>query len=443
MPKTPRKILLIDDHDKVRSLYRANLEAYTGAVVCDAATLDDGIALFDQEEHDIVITRGSVENRDAAKKMWELIQNTNDKIDLMVIGNTSLKHFQAHLFKEPIAIKTLIQACANILQVTPLQMFEKDVGEFYPIPLSMIMPGLQLVCPVYKKVEDEYNLLLDKDQHLHQEVIVLLKNVGIDEVYVEAKNRLKFINSLTVQITDFLRIDRTTIKEKVENTSRGFEMVREMARKMMMDEETIHLAQASIETMSSIVSQVPTLKQILELAQNNTMSFAYQHSLLTTFVACHIIKHMDWGTRDQQAKIAFVSFFHDISLVEDRLCEIHSEYELKDANFSEEDYDKVNNHALRSAKFVAKYYTSIPLGADIIIKQHHGSRDGIGFKGISQNISPLAIVFLVAEEWAIWSLRNNATGSPKERETVMNIVKNKFSNLGFTKVIQALEKLDF
>ena len=444
MNSSAATILLVDNHQKTQNLYKANLEAYTGAIVISCSILDEALEKIKHSEFDIVISRATIDNRDAAKAIFKLLSNQNAKSNLMIIGSTSLKHFQAQVFHEPMAMKTLVQACAKYLNVTPIIMFEKDVGEFYPISLDLILPGFQLVCTSYKKDEHgNFIELLKQDQHIYKEVIILLKNNNIDTIYVKAKDRLKFINSLTVQTTEFLKLDRLTLNEKVQTVNRGHEMVRNMAKQMMMDQETIELAQASVETMFSIVNQVKTLKQILELTLNNHMSFMYQHCLLTSFIACHIIKNMEWGTRDQQTKIAFVAFFHDITLHDDKLCNIHTQEELDSAQLSEKDREKVEKHALRSAKFLSKYYSAIPLGAEIIIKQHHGNRAGIGFGEISQNISPLAIVFLVAEEWTIMALRNRKTETSLSREAIINKIKRKFDRPGFKKVIATLDKLDF
>ncbi len=441
MGNKPAVILLLDDHEKTRNLYKANLEAYTGAIVISCSNLDEASSSLQENDFDIVITRAQIEHRDAAKKLFSELQDKSST--LMVIGNTTLKHFEAQIFHEPMAIKTLVQACAKQLNITPRTMFEKDVGEFYPIPLPLILPGFQLICPTYKMDQHgNFILLLEEDQHIYQEVIILLKNDGVETIYVKAKDRLRFINSLTVQTTEFLKIDRLNLEEKIQTVNRGHEIVRNMAKQMMMDQETIELAQASVEAMFSIVNQVKTLKQVLEVTHNDHMSFMYRHCLLTTFIACHIIKHMEWGTRDQQTKIAFVAFFHDIALNDDKLCMIHTQQELEAANLSEEEYKRVEKHALCSAKFLAKYYSAIPLGAEVIIKQHHGSRTGIGFGEISQNISPLAIVFLIAEEWAIWALRNQDIDSALEREKILNKIRRKFDKPGFKKVIATLEKLD-
>ena len=57
------------------------------------------------------------------------------------------------------------------------------------------------------------------------------------------------------------------------------------------------------------------------------------------------------------------------------------------------------NHALDAAQMVINY-PSIPLGAEVLIKQHHGSTTGRGFVDrVSPSISPLAAVFITAEEF--------------------------------------------
>ena len=437
-------ILLLDDHEKTRRLYSANLEVYTGANVIEFGEIDQAIEYLDDEIPQIIIVRSKVQQRNAAEKISQILKDHSEKVLLIIIGESSISGYDAKIFQTPVDIKALVQVCAVELKVTANLMFSTDVSAFYPIPIYLLLPGLQLVCPIFKRAPDgSHKELLTKNHRVHQEVLVMLKDDNIDTVYVNSKDRLKFVSSLTVQTTEFLRNDRISIKDKMTSVEQGHKMVREMAKKMMIDTETVQLAEASIDTMVSIVDHVKTLKSMLALTLSNDMGFMYRHCLLTSYIGCHIINNMEWGTQDQQTKICFVSFFHDISLQDEELLKIHTDEELMHANLSESDHKKVDQHAIRSATFLSKYYSSIPLGADVIVKQHHGSRNGIGLSNLSQNISPLSIVFIVAEEWALFALRNEEKKENQGRKKVLSYIYRKYNLPAFKKVLSVLDKLSF
>lgn len=438
------EILLLDNHEKTRHLYAANLEVYTGANIVEFNNLDDAIEYLNQGgSPNIIITRAKIEQRSADEKMVSMLKGKVE-VPLLILGESTVNYFDATIFKDSTDVKIIIQACAKILNVTPTLMVDKDVSDYYPVPLYLLLPGFQLVCPVYKVGSNgEYKEFLKKDHHVYQEVLVMLKDEGLDTIYVKALDRLKFISSLTVQTTEFLRNDRISIEDKLHSTERGHQMVKNMAKKMMIDPETIQLAEASIDTMLSIVESVSTLKSLLELTMKNHIGFMYRHCLLTSYISCHLINSMEWGTKDQQVKISFVSFFHDIALQDENLVKIHTQTELEAANLSPSDKKKVEHHAIRSATFLAKYYTSIPMGADIIVKQHHGSRNGIGLDNLSQNISPLSIVFIIAEEWALFAIKNADLDEEIARPRIVNYLRRKYNLPVFKKVLSVLDKISF
>jgi hypothetical protein len=438
-------ILLVDNHEKTRHLYSVNLEVYTGASVVQVDSIEDAISYLEINNPQIVITRSKIEQRNAGEKLHGVLKMKENTIPLIVVGESNLSIYEATTFKEPIELKALLRICAQTLGVTAGDMAGSDVQEYYPIPLYLLMSGIQLVCPIYKlNIKGEYKPFLKTDHHIHQEVLVMLKTDGIETIYINAIDRLKFVSSLTVQMTELLRNDNITIEEKLHSVERGHKIVRSMAKNMMIDSETVELAEASIDTMTSIVSQIKSLKSLLEMTLKNKMGFVYRHCLLTSFIGSHIIKNMEWGTRDQQIKICFVSFFHDISLQDESLIKIHTQNELEDANLSKKDKEMVDHHAIHSAEFLSKYFNSLPIGIDIIVKQHHGSRNGIGLSNLSQNISPLAIIFIIAEEWALFAIKNeDADKEDKkvERQKVIAYLRKKYNLPAFKKVITVLNKL--
>ena len=85
--------------------------------------------------------------------------------------------------------------------------------------------------------------------------------------------------------------------------------------------------------------------------------------------------------------------------------------------------------------------SGIPLGVDAIIKQHHGSRSGVGFSQSPQSISPLALVFLIADEWVTNLMISEKNNYHLSHEVLLTIVKNKYRSLSFQKIIKSLEKL--
>ena len=224
-------------------------------------------------------------------------------------------------------------------------------------------------------------------------------------------------------------------------TSKVQEMVHENIREIGVTDDTAKLALAGIDSMNVIIGQVPTLKALLSNLEASQSSFRYKHCLLGNFLCFHIVSKMEWGTQDQSSKLSMVAFFHDIALNEDSLCEIHSDFELDNADFSDKQKQTVEKHALQAAKLLQQF-PDLPLGVDLIIKQHHGTRSGIGLSMNTQSISPLALVFIVAELWAHKILNSLKAGDVISKDAAISQLKQRFSQPVFRKVIDSLDRVE-
>lgn len=109
---------------------------------------------------------------------------------------------------------------------------------------------------------------------------------------------------------------------------------------------------------------------------------------------------MTWGGDGQTDKINFVLFFHDIYLAPIFMKHPQLKFEktrLESPLLSEKEKDIIMNHARLAAELVVTY-KRCPMGADILIKHHHGMKKGSGFANkYPEDLSPLSKVLLIAE----------------------------------------------
>jgi hypothetical protein len=82
------------------------------------------------------------------------------------------------------------------------------------------------------------------------------------------------------------------------------------------------------------------------------------------------------------------------------------------------------------------------MGTDQIIRQHHGQLNGIGFSDhYGANVSPMAIVFIVAEEYTRIIMKREA--GPFDREEMMRELKDVFPTSRFAKIVEKLATVSF
>jgi hypothetical protein len=434
-------IVIVDNHKRSGQLYSVGLEAYVGATVVEFGLIEEAVEFLSSNSPAIIITRGLFDQRDAGVKFAQMIETGNLKIHLIVIGQTKVSIHQATIFDENVEVRDIIKKCASLLGVTAKAMAEKDVGEYYPIRLSLLCPNLSLVCPIYKKnANGEFVKFLEAESKIHPEILTILQSSGDKEIYVQAAHRLKFVNSISMFLAEMMADDRLTLEDTIMLSNNSYNIVRDSARRMMISPVTIQATEANINTMMSITGKIPKLNQFLKMTTSK-VNFVFKHSLLTCFVASHIIDKMEWGTNDQKVKIAFVCFFSNLLLNQDDYILVHSKEDMDLMNLSDSERENIINHPINAAKIMSKYYTSLPFGVETIVKQHHGNRYGNDFAQNPATISPLALVYIISDEWVTLILKAERRKLPLTRAESLSIIKNKYKGMMFQEIIGALNDL--
>ena len=231
------------------------------------------------------------------------------------------------------------------------------------------------------------------------------------------------------------------MEERIKTTAQGFQMVMEQARKIGIAESTMSLANECMESMKKIISGNKSLKTLLNNLLKNQGTFRYRHSLMINYVGAHIVKKMPWGSKEHQEKLSFVSFFHDIALSKDEYLDYRTDKKLKESSLSSKEKESINTHPLTAAKLLAQL-KRIPFGTETIIKQHHGSPTGVGFNKISVNLSPLAIVFILAEECVHFIIGHDERGVDLDKERLIAHLQKKYNIPSFQKIIPTLKSLE-
>ena len=179
----------------------------------------------------------------------------------------------------------------------------------------------------------------------------------------------------------------------------------------------------------------------------NKGDFAYKHSVLATYLACGIIKNISWGSQEQQNKVSFALFFHDIYLVplfkKYPDCANEEDFLFR-SDVSEEEKTIVLEHAMLAGRLV-KTFPRCPMGADMIITQHHGMTNGQGFAvNYKDDISPLSKIIIIAEDIATDILARLKAGDAKkiaDNDSYLERLRERYKNHTYKKIIEAFREV--
>ena len=205
-----------------------------------------------------------------------------------------------------------------------------------------------------------------------------------------------------------------------------------------MSERAIEMAKVTVESIVKIAAASHGLSDLMDILHDSEESYLYRHSLLVAVISHQIIGEMNWGNEEQKIKVIFAAFFHDITIPDEKYCQIHSQQELDDCGISEKDKAAVLGHAFNAAKLLANV-TDIPFGVDTIVVQHHGSLNGVGFKKEERDerLSSLATLFLVVEDYVDFLMATERESF--EHDKVMRQLESIHPHGNFAKVVAALD----
>lgn len=419
-----------------------NLSTWLGLSIATKKGPDEAIEFLttDHSKVELIIARSSK----AVQLLVEYTQKQGLTIPIIAIGpGEEIPGTFAHV-PNSLELKNLIQSCARALNITAKDMSQKIVPNFFPVPLVYFRFLKRTICPVYAQSQidsDSFEQVFKASQAIESAGLDKFIQENTQFLYVDKLDRLEFVNHITSELLSLLTSNEVSVDEEITATDKSIELLSKKLLTIGVNEETIKLAHKNMESVRKNVKAHPKLSKLLERLLSNKTSYLFKHTQILTYVGLHIIKNIDWGNAEQEDKVSFIAFFHDIVLENDEQAKIKSNLELKKSNLDNAQKQLIEKHAQMAAEFVAQFPHG-PMGADQIIRQHHGTLNGIGFsEHYGNNVSPISVVFIVAEEFTRIILKRE-TG-PFDRTEMLRELKEEFPTSRFQKVIDLLQSITF
>jgi HD-GYP domain-containing protein (c-di-GMP phosphodiesterase class II) len=445
--------ILISDNEVVSSLYELNLLAY---VAVDVTTKKDLAAASQLLEHapniDMVIIFKDKTSEGETEKFKSFLSEKSLEIPILFLGDQEVEFPNKIVIKNKYDIKSLLMAVAKILEVTPMQMASREVANYFPIPIRLLKNMKSIHCELFKKekVEDfdfSYSLIAKKETEIGNVIQKVIKEAGT-YLYIDAKERLRFINKTSGLIVNELSDPDISSSEKIEITSQGHNMVaEELFEDQSISKAVAKVSKVCVSAIKEIVQTVPNLKKLLGMLVENKANYVFKHGVLATYISSEIIKNISWGSQEQIDKVAFSLYFHDLFLVPlfNKYENVMGEEELLlIEGLSQAERDLILNHAQMAGEVVKKFPRA-PMGADMIITQHHGKTSGQGFADTyKDDISPLSKIIVISEDIASGIFKDIQAGNKDKALDVMRIserLNSRYSYSSYKKIIKAFETI--
>ncbi|MBC7714459.1 MAG: hypothetical protein H7177_14030 [Rhizobacter sp.] len=443
------KTLVVCDNEFLSILYVMNLEVYLATSIELVATTEAAIAIHKhKKDFDLIISLDTINKKDAFKELNEYRSGYGVKTPLIKVGHDSDTEIDAKTFtvSSRYNIQSLLKRSASILGVTAKQMAEMQMSAYYPISITPMEGLTKAPCNIYSENNGSHKLIAASTESL-EESLKTVKASGAEKIFVKSTDRLVVVNNVSLLLIERITLalknsEGASTDKKVEMLNDGFEFA--MANLFTSEEikaEMVSIASASAKVMGDVVKDNAQLKGLLASMMNNKSGYIFTHSMIASYVANHIIKNVTWGGDGQTDKINFVLFFHDIYMAPLYMKYPQLKFEkalLESKLLNEKEKDIVMNHAKLAAELVVTY-KRCPMGADVLIKHHHGMKKGSGFANkYPEDLSPLSKVLLIAEGFVEQFIMMTDAKQRPEMKLIIPKLVEEFVSPSYVKIIQTL-----
>lgn len=435
-----KNILIISDVELLNQLYTTNFNVYLNSHVSLCQKFDEINSIVQSNKFDLIITLSNIEKEEVIPLICTL------KIPIIVVGENEKFKNQFISIKGYYDLKSILKESAKVLKITPQMMMEENVGNYFAFTISSLKflkkTPVNLFLEIHKGNNEKNYTLFLKENNPVTEMFAEFNNNGIEKIYVNAFDRLKFANAVSVAIIDHMSVNsKLSIEQKEEVIATSMNILAASLVSEEVSPEIMNLVNQSTKLMGEVIVEVPTLTKLLKALLANKNGFVYTHSMVSAYVASFIVKKVPWGGESHIDKINFVLFFHDIALVPiyDKYPNYKTEEDLLFIDsISEEDKNLILNHARISAELITGM-KKCPIGADLMIKQHHGISNGIGFATeYRDDISPLSKIIIISEAFVEELMSMKDKGESYNLELILEKLNERFPKHTYKKIIETL-----
>ncbi len=451
------KILLIEPSESIGDVIIKSLERAFDAEVIYLQLVHEGVERIKKgETFSLILVRNqtdqtlTAQSEPIASHILNAVYDLSLKTPLIVIGEFEHALKQYALVSERLRIEEINRLVLKALNLKKEDFEHLKLPEFVAFPVKHFYLMSFSPCDVFirliKKSGDEYVKRLNYGENFTKEDLTKYESLGLTEFYILRSEYEEFMNALFNQTLENLKKPRT-VEGGMEALADSYLVSAGIMRDVGITPGCLSLVDQSIHMMKNQIQKTDKLGIFLKKLLDDKMSYAYRHSYLICALSHTLLPKMDWCSGDQRnvlfEKICMVSFFHDVYLEDERLIKISDGSELKKGGFTPREIDTINNHANKAALLVQSY-PKLPQGVDQIIKQHHGVLNGVGFPEVlTASISPLAIFFLVVEDFATKIL---AIPEPNENlaelmRDAMKPLKEKYQLPSYRKIVTEIENM--
>ncbi len=429
----------------MNDLLSVNLTTYLGVDLIHRKNAQEALSLLAiLPSIDLIITNTKVEGEDTANLINDYLIENNLEISLLVLGGTVKKTTEHTIsIANDKDWEKVVSTSAKVLGISEDVLAKKIVPDYVAIPVRYLLNLDTVNCDVFIRIkksatEFQYVKRIHNGDTFSKESVQRYMEQGLEFFYVPKEHHKNFAIFLSNRLVDKIESPQLNETQKIQIMGESYDIATKEIIKLGFNSETIQLTDTIIDNMVKNFEKSPEMSGLLHKVINSKTGLIYQRSHMTSVVACEVIRNLKLNDHLANEKIAFAAFFHDIMLTDrDELTKINSFEELEKAQLSEADWDLVFNHA-NEASLLIKNHPEAPIGADEIIRHHHGAFNGKGFSNAIEKLPDLSKIFIIAHHFVMELIKFKENGG--EPKPITEELFKRYPSPDIAIIIKALEK---
>lgn len=439
------QVILIESNKTMNDLISVNLTTYLGVDLIQRKNGQDALGLLAiLPSIDLIITNLKIEDEDTANLINNYLIDNQLDISLVVLGGDVKRPTDnTVIIPDSKDWEEVIQVTAKILGINDEILAKRAIPDYISIPVNYFLNLDTINCDVFiriKKSATEFQFVkrIHNGDSISKDLIQRYQDQGLEAFFIPKEHHRNFAIYLSNRLVEKIESPHVEENQKIQIMGESYDIAIKEIVTLGFNSETVQLTDTIIENMIKNFQKSPEMSGLLHKVINSKTGTIYQKSHMTSVVACEMIKNLKYSDTNAFDKIAFAAFFHDILLAErEDLAKINSFEELEKARLNEEDWDLVFNHASEASQLV-KNHPEAPVGADEIIRHHHGAFNGKGFSNGIEKLPDLSKIFIIAHHFVLELIRFKENGG--QPRPVTEELFRRYPSPDAAIIIKALEK---
>lgn len=415
-------LLIVDDEEDLREILKLSAETLFSGSIQLAKSGNEAVAIVQKEGKPLACVSDFRMPDGGGEVIYQFLEKNYPGTPFIFCSGCDLEEIRQKLpaienhIAKPAIHDALLAFLQQHIQANAAIVKESETEKYLPVRLSLLIRLGFVNSELYLKLSDTnfIKVFHPQSEFTPEDGLRFLKK-NVVTLYLLKKEASRFIHDFEKSLALFLAND-----EQVEPGAYGtyaaeaLESTRKLIKVFGFSQETVRLAQQSLEMAHRAVSKQPEIKKLLEVKLKDADGAFASHSSSVAFLACGIAHYLEWASDFTRNKLSLAGLLHDIFVDED----VYPFPQEKNEQAAKGDADgsgknisgakrpaspsnstAYRDHPTVAAKLLAGK-TEFPPDVDHIIAQHHERPDGTGFphRLTSARIHPLASLFIVVED---------------------------------------------